>query len=310
MNRNSESEKFLRLFGPLLLYWVIEMAAQIIIMCILVIPNADEIVGAAELTRMMSGEELQMAVIQMGLAMMKITERYQVQILSVSALCTIPLTVTLFRKDRKAEREQNLPVNKKAPLSKYIWLLVLGAAMCVGCSCLATMTNLALASESYQETSAVFYSAGFLMQLLGLGIIQPIAEELVFRGLLFKRMREQSGFLQSALCVSIVFSLIHGNIVQMLYALGLGMFLAYAYEKYGSFRAPVVLHVTANLVSIIGTEAGLFDWLALAPERMAIAVVLCAFAGAVMFVMIQRIEEKPDVPEEPKEEKITPDMFR
>lgn len=310
MNKSPESKKFWRLFGPLFLYWGIEFVAQLIVELALIIPHAGEIVEAMEWKSTMSNEELQQVMLQMSVAMMKVIGRYQVQITAIVALCTIPMTWLLFRKDRKTERELNLPVNKKAPVQKYIWLLVLGAVMCVGCTSLATMTNLALASESYQETSEVFFSAGFWVQIFCLGLIVPVSEELLFRGVIYKRMRERSGFLRSALSVSFLFSLFHTNIVQMIYAMGLGMLLAYAYEKYGSFKAPVVLHVTANMVSILCTEAGLFDWLVRSPGRMAMAVVFCAFLGAVMFVMIQRIEEKPDMPEEPKEEKITPDMFR
>lgn len=310
MNNTPGTKKVWRLFGPLFLYWGIKFVAQVLAEMVLIIPYAREIAESAEMKSMMSNEEVQQSILQMGMAMMKIIGRYQTQIAAVAALCTIPLTWALFHKDRKIEREQNLPVNKKAPIQKYVWLLLLGAAMSIGCTCLATMTNLAFVSESYQETSELLYSAGVLVQVLCLGMIIPLAEELLFRGVLFKRMREQSSFLQSAVCVSFLFSMFHVNIVQMVYTMGLGMLLAYAYEKYGSFKAPAVLHIAANLVSVIGTEIGLFDWLILTPERMAAAVIICAFIGAVMFVLIQRIEEKPDMPEKPKEEKVTPDMFR
>ena len=121
------------------------------------------------------------------------------------------------------------------------------------------------------------------------------------------------GFLPAALSISILFGFSHGNLVQFLYAMGLGMLLAYVCEKYGSLKAPILLHVTANLTSLIITETGLLDWLCTAFLRLAVAVVSCAFLGAVMFVLIQRIDEKPEGTDQTGDSGNTPltrDMFR
>ena len=81
------------------------------------------------------------------------------------------------------------------------------------------------------------------VQIVGLGIVTPLAEELMFRGVLFGRCREQMGFYRAAIWSSLFFSMIHGNMIQMVYALALGMFLCYAYEKFGSLKASVLLHI-------------------------------------------------------------------
>lgn len=310
MNKTPESKAFWRLLGPMLLYWGIEFVAQFITEMVLIIPNAREIVSSAELKDTMTNEEVQQATVQMALKATEIFLKYQVEILAITALCTIPLTMFLFSKDRKREREQNIAVNKKAPGSKYFLLVVLGSVVCIGGTCLATMANLAMASEAYQETSEVFYSAGFAVQILCLGMISPVAEELMYRGVLYKRVRENGGFWRAALSSALLFAMSHGNLVQFLYAFGLGLLLAYVYEKYGSLKAPVFLHMTANITSLVLTEVGVFDWIVLSPERLAISVIACAFVGAVMFVLIQRIEEKPDTSEEAQDDKVTPDMFR
>ena len=71
--------------------------------------------------------------------------------------------------------------------------------------------------------------------------------------------------------------------------------------------------MTANLTSLIITETGLLDWLCTAFLRLAVAVVSCAFLGAVMFVLIQRIDEKPEGTDQTGDSGNTPltrDMFR
>lgn len=313
MNRTPGKNRFWYLFGPFVIYWGIEFVGAMIASLVMVIVAVPEIMQSVAWKDSMTNEDLAEVAVQMQNMLIDMVARYQVQMLAAAALLTIPVLAVLYRRDRKQEQIQNLPVNKKAPLSQYIWTVILGITVCIGGNVLIVMTNLALISEGYQNTSAVFYNPPFVIQVICLGLIIPVSEELLFRGLLFKRCRALMGFWPAALSISILFGFSHGNLVQFLYALGLGLLLAYACEKYGSLKAPVLLHMTANLTSLIVTEMGFLDWVCMAFMRLAVTVVLCAFLGAVMFVLIQRIDEKPegsDKPEEPGSNGLTKDMFR
>lgn len=294
MNNTPKKSKFWHLFGPFLLYWGIEWVAAMVAAMVVVLFSVPEMIQSVAWKDSMTNEEITRAAMQMQSAMLETTARYQVQMLAAAALCTIPVMAVLFHRDRKMEELLKLPVNKKAPLKKYIWTVILGIAACIGGNVLIVMTNLAFASEGYQNTSAIFYEPSFPVQVICLGVIIPISEELIFRGLLFKRCRELMGFLPAAAGISILFGFTHGNLVQLLYAIGLGMLLAYVYEKYGSLRAAVLLHITANMTSLILTETGGLVFICSAFLRLAAAVAVCAFLGAAAFVMIQRIDEKPE----------------
>lgn len=181
--------------------------------------------------------------------------------------------------------------------SKYVLLFGLGVSFCLAANCLVGMTELAFADEAYQEAAAVLYGPSFPMQVLCSGLIIPLSEELFYRGLVFKRFRERVGFLGAAFISSFIFSTSHGNVVQALYTIGLGMLLSYAYEKYGSFKAPLFLHVVANVTSLVCTRTGVFDWLMKNKPWMAALAVAGTFVGTTMYVMIQKIgEEKADKP--------------
>ncbi len=313
MNRTPGKNRFWYLFGPFLIYWGIEFIGAMLASFVMVIVSVPEIVDSVAWKDSMTNEDFAEAAVQMQKVLLDMVARYQVQMLAAAALLTIPVLAVLYRRDRKQEQIQNLPVNKKAPLPQYIWTLILGIAVCIGGNVLIIMTNLAFVSESYQNTSAVFYDPPFLIQVLCLGIIIPVSEELLFRGLLFKRCRGLMGFWPAALSISILFGFSHNNLVQFLYAMGLGLLLAYVCEKYGSLKAPVLLHMTANLTSLVITEIGFLDWVCTAFMRLAVSVVACAFLGAVMFVLIQRIDEKPegfDKPQDPGNTGLTQDMFR
>ena len=235
MGKTPNSKSFWRVFGPILAYLGIMMAAQMIVGFVLIFLNAENI---AELLMTLSSDatqaEIDAVYMKVTLSITEIAMKYYVEITTVAALCTVPVTAILFRKDRKNEIVNNIPVNRKAPLSRYILIPILGFAVCFGANCLIIMTNLAFVSESYQEASNLLYSASLPVQILCIGIIVPMTEELLFRGLVFKRFREITGFMKAAVGSTVFFMVIHSSLPQMIYTFLLGILLAYVYEKYGS----------------------------------------------------------------------------
>lgn len=72
----------------------------------------------------------------------------------------------------------------------------------------------------------------------------------MFRGVLYQRYRETRGFYYAAIWSALFFSVTHTNTVQMIYTFLLGILLCYIYEKFGSMKAPIMLHVVLNLGSL------------------------------------------------------------
>lgn len=308
MNRIYRKSPFWSVCGPFLIFMGIEMAVQTIVEMIVMIPYMAKLL-AEEMRaggQAVPAEETA-AVLNQVLTVMA---EHQVEIAALCALCTLPMTIFLFRKDRKLEQTYQIPVNKKAKWNAYPQLIVLGAAFSIGFTCLSAMAEIAFYSESYQESQAIAYAAGFPAQIVCLGILAPLAEEMMFRGILFKRYRENNRFFRAAVYSALLFGLIHSNTIQMIYGFVTGMFLAYVCEKYGSIWAPICLHSMMNIASLVLTKLGVFNWLATEPMKMAFAVIFSAFVASVVFVRIQRMEEKPEQQEPPAQDKITPDMFR
>lgn len=213
-----------------------------------------------------------------------------VYIEGVAALITIPVMLFLFYRDSKTEKEIGITTNK-APLWKYVGIILMSGAMALGLNNLIFLSNLSAASESYSDTMQTLYGQGFAVQILILGILMPACEELVYRGLVYKRLRYTSPFWAAAIYSSLVFAFTHGNLVQGLYGFLMGMMFCYVYEKYGSVKAPLLAHVTANILSVVGTKYQWFDWLFENPMRVGISTVLCAFVASSIYVLIQRMNE-------------------
>ena len=78
---------------------------------------------------------------------------------------------------------------------------------------------------------------------------------------MYGRMREGLPPLRAGVLVSLFFALFHGDLVQGLYAFLLGVLLCYAYERYHNFLAPVLFHVAANLIAVLGSETGILNFM-------------------------------------------------
>lgn len=280
------------IWGPIVIKWVIGIGVSMIAM------------GVLTMMYVMADQDAAMTAMQNEEQMMelygKIMEKYigfTAMIEAVGAAITIPIMWYFFHKDRVKERMMGIIPNKKAPVWKYAAGMLMAAALSMGLNNLIIIGNLSVISESYESTMEAFYSAPVLVQILSLAILVPISEELVFRGLLFKRLREKGTFMQAALYSAVVFGLLHGNLVQIIYGFILGMMLCYLYEKYGSVKAPIAAHIVMNLLSVTATELGLADWMIEDKMRIGVVTIVCAFLASTMFVLVQRIEEKPDVPE-------------
>lgn len=83
--------------------------------------------------------------------------------------------------------------------------------------------------------------------LVAMCLLGPVCEECVFRGGIMRPML--AGGLKPAIPIvvsSVVFALVHGNMVQMVYALIMGLVLAVIYYRTGSLLVTSLCHVLNN----------------------------------------------------------------
>lgn len=77
-------------------------------------------------------------------------------------------------------------------------------------------------------------------------ILVPFAEELIFRGLIFRFLRQKKSFIFSAIISSLIFSLIHFNLASIPLTFLLGLTTAYIFEKKKSIFYPFLVHMGVN----------------------------------------------------------------
>jgi membrane protease YdiL (CAAX protease family) len=84
-------------------------------------------------------------------------------------------------------------------------------------------------------------------------VVAPIAEELLFRGFLFRVLRMRMGFWLAALIDGVLFGLVHGSLVIVPVLAFLGVALCWVYERTGSLFPCIAIHVLNNTVAYGGT---------------------------------------------------------
>ena len=144
-------------------------------------------------------------------------------------------------------------------LIAILWLICAGVAM----NNVIGVLGLAQLSDSYQQVQADFYSSDLLRELLALGLITPLAEELLYRQLMLKRLRESFGRWMAIVASALIFGVMHMNLVQTVYAFVLGLLLALLMETYQDVRVPFLGHAAANCISVLRGETDLFSWLSI-----------------------------------------------
>ncbi|MFI3173109.1 MAG: type II CAAX endopeptidase family protein [Eubacteriales bacterium] len=208
------------------------------------------------------------------------------------AVATIPVFLYLMKKDKAYFQLLGVPKRSRVSYGRYPILVVGSIALCIALNNILTLSQLAEISVGYQEASDSLYSISFQMQILGLCIITPIAEELVFRGVIYNRIKLYFKPMNAMLVSAMIFGLYHGNLVQMIYGGTCGFVLVWMYEKFGSLKAPILAHICLNLTSVVLTQYEAFVWMFSDQIRMTVVTVLSATLAALIYVMIENMERK------------------
>lgn len=268
-----------RCFSPVLVYMLLQQCMSFVVLMVYYVKQ-----GFLEMTDL-SVEEF---VNHIFSATLENLELLSFITMAASYFVLIPVFLWMRRKDKNQDKVLGVyKETDQVPLVHYLILIMGGAASCLAASNMISMSGLVEASESYAEATNVLYSAGFAAELVVLGILSPIAEELLFRGLIYRRFKEFTAVIPAMLWASLTFALLHGNLVQGVYAFIIGFILCYVYERYGSVKAPILMHMASNIVSVAASETGILDFMYSSQSMFLISTFVCCVLVVAMFYLVE-----------------------
>ena len=112
-------------------------------------------------------------------------------IAGLGALCTLPILIYLYRYDTGKEIRASVHEEwERVPVYHYVSVLIMGAAVCLALNHLMIYSRLTeLLQEGYEDTAALLFQGRLILEIAVAGILIPVVEELIFRGLAYRRMR-------------------------------------------------------------------------------------------------------------------------
>lgn len=205
-------------------------------------------------------------------------------------LCGMPLSLLVFRFAKADPPKEN-----RLRLPAFLGLIpicfsvtILGSFISTAIASVIEMITGSAPSNELQEITA---NTPLWTNLLFVGILAPILEEIFFRKLVIDRWRRW-GDLPAILGSGLLFGLIHGNVGQVVYATLVGMVFGYIYLRTGRLRYTVALHMIVNLIGGVFTSEVIkhLDLDAIAEGSTAALlenmVPLLAFMGYLCFLLL------------------------
>ncbi len=188
-----------------------------------------------------------------------LTEKYTLALtLLVNAVFILSVSVFYNNKSHYSsfgERVMIRPLNRK--VIPYIICISISALFIVN-----IVVNSAVALKIFPESwiklmeqnSSMIIAGSPALQILCVGIVGPIAEEILFRGLILGSLSRTCNKWLAIIASSLVFGLVHGHPIGIIYATCLGLLLGWIYCKTGSLLSVILFHIVYNLLSVLMPE--------------------------------------------------------
>ena len=263
-------QKIKEILGPFAVYYVVYHAAFILLL--LVLQSAAKLAGR-EWTAWTAPEQTAATGILGGISM----------VLGILPLLKALQKELSDRGETFIRTKDVVPqqiVDRKNSVQNGLVTVLTAVTASLGWNIVFSLSGLVQQSESYQDVARNQYGVPMLAGVVLYGIVSPFAEEIVFRGIIFNRLRKDFPVGGAVLLSGILFGLYHGNLVQGVYGMLMGSLMAYLYARMGRFWVPCLFHMAANLTVYLTAQApGIHEKEFTMPVA---AVMLCILAVALV----------------------------
>ena len=174
----------------------------------------------------------------------------QYSLLLLSALITVLVLVIAFRL-RKKDPLKELHI-RPVPLARLPWYLLLGLSLQPASRLLLSLLPQEWLQDFAENNPLSQTSDPLAVELISALIMAPVVEEMIFRALMFPRLRRGVGTFFAVLITAGTFGFVHGHPVSFIYASVLAVVMTWLMLKNNeSVIAPILCHAGFNAGSYL-----------------------------------------------------------
>ena len=181
----------------------------------------------------------------------------QVMIMLVSNLITI-LVASMIQTLRRRSVKREIGLGR-INIMRIPTFALYGIALNLFVSC--TISVLPISTEILESFdthySSLFGGESLFLEIMSIAVVAAIAEEIIFRGILISRLGRGFGKVVAVILSAIIFGLVHGTEIAIVYATVLGLIFGFMYLAYDSIVPSMVCHLFFNLTSYIFADVNI-----------------------------------------------------
>ena len=180
----------------------------------------------------------------------RISENMMLLLILATALSILTYCVIFLIRNKKPREEMYI---RPVPLGEAGLAFLLGLSLNPFVSILLSLIPLPESLiESYNEQYALMLGGGSLvLEIIYVALLAPLMEEIVYRGLIFTRLRKGMSETVAFIITCIVFGAAHGTILGFVYAGLLCTVMLALFEKHESILLSLALHIGFNASSYL-----------------------------------------------------------
>lgn len=140
--------------------------------------------------------------------------------------------------------------------------------------------------DALEENSELMGQSSFTALFVAVAIVAPLAEEIIFRACVQGTLQTQIPKWCAILIASLVFGVMHGNPIGIIYATLLGIFMGWLFAELDSIIPSMLFHFAFNLTSVFITS--------LSPVIFVISILCLALSvGYLIYLFVQNRKNPP-----------------
>lgn len=204
-------------------------------------------------------------------------------------LCVLIMDLALFLVYFYFSKNKETNIVHKPTIKKTFFYIAITLIAFVCLSPLINLFDLLLNKLNIKQTNIPykFDMQGFLVSIISLAILPAIFEELLFRGIIFKGLRQKGKVF--AICVSaLMFTLLHFSINQTIYPFVMGLLLGCIMWHENNILYTIIAHFVSNLLSLIFSY---FNWWYVSTQWFYLVFAIIVFTLFLSFVIMYIVKD-------------------